>query len=65
MIDYDESSDLDRPAHRLETLSPFGFEIESGSACSSAKDAKHSTCSRPKAWKEGEYVDISPSNSWM
>ena len=63
MINCYGSSDLDRPAHRLEA-SPYGFEIDSASVFCSSKDAKESARSRHEVRKEGKCVGVSPRDPW-
>ena len=64
MIDYDESSDLDGPAHRLVTCHLMSSRLIQPRSCCSSTGFMHSICSRLKAWEEGECVEISLSNSW-
>ena len=64
MIKNAESSDLDRPAHRLGTFRLIGSRFIQPQSCSSAKNAKRSARSRHEIWKEGKCVDVSPRDPW-
>ena len=51
MINYDDNSYLDGPAHCLEDYRLMDSTSIQSRSCCSLKGAKHSICSRLKAWR--------------